>query len=414
MRNLLEIIKESIEDGKYVDLPDKMYKPSKYQFQTKSKPKQERSERGPGGKKFTFKYPDAQYAKMLADWEDHNAKAKAKKKEAEDEWKKHVELVKKVDAENFEILIDKMLKLMEDKDRRDDFIKRQVSQILETIKTRKERGYKDDGKPYNEKNLLGSVNSFRKAIALDNDSHIKGNDVYGLDSFEEDIYINLYRWGSLYQIDVPNFSRKRDFKSDLFTSTVHELMDEWREGEMRSISDERYSKQYEKFKAQLEKDKAKVAKFRAAWGKTEQHKKLLQIADMIEDDVEKIEKIIDRTYTRYDELNGKDKAFRKAQDEVRDRADKEIEKVFKETKHAVTCYGKSLMDILVAIKLAGKDDPEIEVIDKGTSSWMSGMRHSCKFKVTDSDGNEYTTGKYEDRGFDSFERTAGDGFGPWD
>ena len=135
---------------------------------------------------------------------------------------------------------------------------------------------------------------------------------------------------------------------------------------------------------------------------------------MIEDDVEKIEKIIDRSYTRFDELNGKNKAFRKASEEVKDVVDEYIEKAFGNTKHAVSCYGKSLLDILVAIKLAGKDDPKIEIIETATSSWLSGMRHSCKFKVTDSDGNEYVTGKYEDRGFDSFERTPGDGFGPWD
>lgn len=413
MRNLLEIIKESIEDGKYVDLPDEMYKPSKYQFQSMPKPKQEQkgNSRRPG-----FRYPDSKYAEMLQRWEESNSRLKAKKKEADEAWKKHVELVKKVDAENFEILIDKMLKLMENKDRRDDFIKHQVSSILEEIKNRAERGYKDNKKPYAEKRLFGAVNSFRKALELENDSRIKGSSWQGLDSFEENIYMNLYTWGSLYQIDVPKFSRKKDFKSDLFSDTVSDLMDEWRENRStpKSASDEAYSKQYKKFSEQIAKDKTKVAKFRAAWAKTDQYKNLVKIADMIEDDVEKIEKIVDRTYTRFDELNGKDKAFRKAQEEVKDTVDKWLDKEFNNTKHAVSCYGKSLMDILVAIKLAGKDDPEIEVIDKGTSSWMSGMRHSCKFKVTDSDGNEYVTGKYEDRGFDSFERTAGDGFGPWD
>lgn len=412
MRNLLEVINESIEDGKYVDLPEEMYKPSKYQFQSTPKPKQEQTVRGPRGQKHTWKYDDKAYGEMLKRWEESNSITKAKKKEADDAWKKHVELVKKVDAENFEILIDKMVKLMDDKSRRDDFIKTQVSQILESIK---KSGANDNKREWREKYLLENVNSFRKSLELDNDSKIPGNS-WRADSYEEDIYKNLYKWGSLYQIEVPKFSKKRDFKHNLFSETVDDLMDEWSQNRstLRSASDEAYSKQYKKFSEQIAKDKTKVAKFRAAWAKTDQYKKLVQIADMIEDDVEKIEKIIERTYTRFAELNGKNKAFRKAQEEVKDTVDKWLDKEFDNTKHAVSCYGKSLIDILVAIKLAGKDDPEIEVIDKGTSSWMSGMRHSCKFKVTDSDGNEYVTGKYEDRGFDSFERTPGDGFGPWD
>ena len=45
MKNLTTFIYESIEDGKYVDLPEEMYKPSKYEFQTMPKPKQERTMR---------------------------------------------------------------------------------------------------------------------------------------------------------------------------------------------------------------------------------------------------------------------------------------------------------------------------------------------------------------------------------
>lgn len=411
MKNLITFIYESIEDGKYVDLPEEMYKPSKYEFQTMSKPKQERTMRYPGGKYQTYKYDDNVYANMLKQWEESNAKVKAKKKVAEEAWKKHVELVKKIDAENFEILIDKMLKLMDDKTRRDDFIKTQVSQILESIK---KNGSNDKKRDWREKALLEKVNSFRKSLELDNDSQIPGNS-WNTDSYEEDIYVNLYKWGSLYQIEVPKFSNNRDFKHNLFSETVDDLMSHWRETvQTKKLADKSYYAQRDKFIKQIEKDKVKVGKFRAAWAKTDQYKKLVKIADMIEEDVEKIEKIIDRSYTRFDELNGKNKAFRKASEEVKGVVDEYIEKAFGNTKHAVSCYGKSLLDILIAIKLAGKDDPKIEIIETATSSWLSGMRHSCKFKVTDSDGNEYVTGKYEDRGFDSFERTPGDGFGPWD
>ena len=411
MKNLITFIYESIEDGKYVDLPEEMYKPSKYEFQTMPKPKQERTMRSPGGKYQTYKYDDNVYANMLKQWEESNAKVKAKKKVAEEAWKKHVELVKKIDAENFEILIDKMLKLMDDKTRRDDFIKTQVSQILESMK---KNGSNDNKRDWREKALLEKVNSFRKSLELDNDSQIPGNS-WRADSYEEDIYVNLYKWGSLYQIEVPKFSNNRDFKHNLFSETVDDLMSHWRDTvPTKKLADKSYYAQRDKFIKQIEKDKVKVAKFRAAWAKTDQYKKLVKIADMIEDDVEKIEKIIDRSYTRFDELNGKNKAYRKASEEVKGVVDEYIEKAFGNTKHAVSCYGKSLLDILIAIKLAGKDDPKIEIIEPATSSWLSGMRHSCKFKVTDSDGNEYVTGRYEDRGFDSFERTPGDGFGPWD
>ena len=283
--------------------------------------------------------------------------------------------------------------------------------ILESMK---KNGSNDKKRDWREKALLEKVNSFRKSLELDNDSQIPGNS-WRADSYEEDIYVNLYKWGSLYQIEVPKFSNNRDFKHNLFSETVDDLMSHWRETvPTKKLADKSYNAQRDKFIKQIEKDKVKVGKFRAAWAKTDQYKKLVKIADMIEDDVEKIEKIIDRSYTRFDELNGKNKAYRKASEEVKGVVDEYIEKAFGNTKHAVSCYGKSLLDILIAIKLAGKDDPKIEIIETATSSWLSGMRHSCKFKVTDSDGNEYVTGRYEDRGFDSFERTPGDGFGPWD
>ena len=61
MKNLTTFIYESIEDGKYVDLPEEMYKPSKYEFQIMPKPKQERTMRYPGGKYQTYKYDDNVY-----------------------------------------------------------------------------------------------------------------------------------------------------------------------------------------------------------------------------------------------------------------------------------------------------------------------------------------------------------------
>ena len=412
MRSVLEYINESIEDGKYLDLPTKMYKPM-FGPGTNPKPKQERRMPGPRGSKSTYRYSDEEYASMLKRWEESNAKQKAIKKNAEEQWKKHIELNRKIDEENFEILVNKMYDLIENKGRRENFIKTSVNQIIERIKNTapdmlKERSFK-------EMQLIRAVNSLRKSIQLDNESTIRGSG-FSLDSYEENIYDALYHWGSVYGIELPRWSSEREAKNSLFSVTVSTLMDEYMQSGKApaKMSDEKYSEKYKKFADQVAKDKTKVAKFRAAWAKTEQYKKLLKIADMIEDDVETIEKTVDRAYTRFDELNGKNKAYAKAKAEVVDIAKDEIEKVFKNTSHAVSCWGKSLIDILVMIKLSGQDDPEIEVIDSKTSGWMSGMRHSCKFKVTDSEGNEYVTGRYEDRGFDSFERSNGDGFGAWD
>lgn len=412
-RSLKDFIKESIEDGKYLDLPTQMYKPTFGPGMPKPKQSYSRRYRENGKTKTsTGTYSDSVYANMLKRWEESNAQQKAKNKEAEDAWKKHIELIKKIDAENFEILINKMFDLLENKERRENFIKTMVAQIIEDIKNTQNRGGDNSKKVWREKNMISNLNSLRNSIQLDNDSTIKGS--WTFDAYEEDIYDNLYRWGSIYGIQLPQFSREKEAKNSLFAKTAHQLMDEFVETSGRRLSDEAYSKKYNQFIKQVEKDKQKIAKFRAAWSKTEQYKKLLKIVDMIEDDVETVEKTVDRAYTRFDELNGKNKAYRKAQNEVKDRANEYLEKVFKNTMHAVSCYGKSLIDILTMIKLSGQDDPEIEIIDQNTSSWMSGMRHSCKFKVVDSEGNEYVTGKYEDRGFDSFERTPGDGFSAWD
>lgn len=409
MRTLLELINESIEDGKYLDLPTEMYKPYNYSMPN-PKPRQEGMYSVGRGKKEKFRISDEQYAKRLAEWEERNEKRKVETKKQNDEWKRYVDSVKKVNEENFDILIDKMLRLIDNKERRDGFIKNMVGRIIEGIKNNPQpEGRKD----FYESRLIRALNSFRKSIALDNDSKIKGSSDW-IDSYEENIYDNLYFWGSQYQIELPKFSKLPEAKHNLFTKTAGRLMDEFVGSSGRSLSDKAYSKKYAQFKAQVEKDKTKITKFRTAWSKTDQYKNLIKIADMIEDDVETIEKTCDRAYTRFDELNGKNKKYEEARKAVLDTVDEYIDKEFGNKKHAVRCWGKSLVDILVMIKLAGKEDPEIEIIDKNTSGWISGMIHSCKFKVTDEDGNEYVTGKYEDQGFDSYGDGGADGFGAWD
>lgn len=378
MKSLRQFIQESLEDGKYVDLPTT----DLYRVFPATKPNK-KDFRG--------------YEKSYQDALD---KYKAAKKDHDNAWKEHINLVKKVDDENMEILIDKIMKFLNDKAHHEDFIKAEIAKTLESIKNSNRK----DGKSYAEEELVNSVNRVKRAL-LAEETQV-GFD--WVDTMEEDIYKAVSYIARKYGIDTPKFS---DIHKGMIARTADDFKYEYEEEHGSSHRNEKQAeKNWQKFKEQAKKDKETVKKFREQWMKTDQYAKLAKLADMYEDDVEKILKAVDRAYTRFDVLNGKDKEWNNMCEKMIGHANKALKSVFGKYADEVSCYGVSLIDILITVGLNGDENPKIEVVDKGTTSWLAGMKNHCKFKVTDKDGNEYTSGTYEDRGLDG----GADGFGAYD
>ena len=65
--------------------------------------------------------------------------------------------------------------------------------------------------------------------------------------------------------------------------------------------------------------------------------------------------------------------------------------------------------VAIAYLESDKQFPDIEVTNKSTSSWLSGLRHKATFTIKGKNGKDYGSITMEDKGLPN-----GDGFGPWD
>lgn len=404
--SLLNYINESLEDGKYLDIPALDYYDSQFNMMRPKEPKRERKFRGPDKVIHTLKRSEEDYARDMAYYEKCLEVYKVKKKEHDAKIKEYESMKKKLSEENFNILIDKLLKIIGDKKRRQVFIQKSVATIVEQAKNNVNK------KTWKESELMKMVNNVRCALLLDDKTYISEKYNGELAALEKSIYSAVRYIGLNYDVELPNFDKMAE--SPLFAEELYSRVDSDTNHGKVPRSDNGYDKYIDKKKAEVAKDKEKVKKLREKWSKTQQYENLVKIANMFEDDVEQAIKSSKRAYTRFDELNGKNKKMVELRDKLGKVAYEYLEDYFGDSMKAVTCYGVSLVDILISLEGKGDEDYKVEIIEKNTSSWLSGMRKSCRFKVTASDGEVYTTGKYEDRGFDSYGDSNIDGFSPWD
>lgn len=385
MKSLVEYFLESREDGKYLDLPPYMSEPWIYPGMSKEKKEQQKSE-----------------------------------------YKAYKESIKKIDEENFEILIDKFLKFIESREGKNNFLlnsqNSKFNVYLNKEKGEEYRDFFDDIEKYvamirivlesDRINVgeLGEKTRKEEVASYDKDR----NKLLRLWDNERQFSLSLYNLlaflAQAYNIDIPSF--KNEF-SELFTPSSSERLDHMRERSGgRNWSDKTYYKKSDKAYAEFEKDTEKVKKARLKFKDTETYKNIMKILDVVEDDL----KAADENYTKFEERFKNERAASKRNKEiadaiveVTDRVNEIIKKEFCNPDEVSFYVNKLYTAVAAAYLDSDKEFPDIEVSNKSTGSWLAGMRHKATFTVKGKNGKDYGSITMEDRGLGN-----ADGFGPWD
>jgi hypothetical protein len=221
MKSLKQVIYESREDGKYVELPKKQYKPEH----------------------LSAKYQGADYVKK-----------------AKESWKEYQKSVIDINTENFDILIDKLLDAVKSNQGQENFIRNKENSNFAGYYYDKETGKKDffDNVEWAARlcravletddirmDKILKTRQAPKRNSWDNDQTI----FYGGYNWSQSIYKGLCMIAQVYNVDIPKFDE--DF-NPFKTLSVDERMDEWIQKKFTKTSDEQWAKR----KAKEEKRKA--------------------------------------------------------------------------------------------------------------------------------------------------------------
>ena len=386
MKKLLEYFLESKEDGKYLDLPKKMYKPVFVPHQSK----------------------------------DYKAKAKQ-------DWKEYQASVIKINTENFEILIDKLKKAIQSKQGHNNFILNAENCKFTSFYGKDENGNKDffDEVEYATKTARVALESDNleinflrtrqkeKTNSWDKDTMMYWTTPQG---FTLSIYKMLSIIAQAYNVDIPKFDTELNLLS---MASVDARLDDWSQNtpHYKPISDEKWSKQRQKFKEEYAKDAKKVKKAREAFAKSDLCKDIINILDIVEDDLKAADEKYKNYAQEYKEKIQKDQAAKELADaieEIKDKVNAALEKEF----HSLgsISWGVDKLYTLAgqAYLESDKKDPEIKVISSNTGSWLSGMHKTVEFEIIGANEKSYGKIKLQDKGLDDDNGHPVNGFGPWD
>ena len=386
MKSLLNYFLESKEDGKYLDLPKKMYKPVFGPYQPK----------------------------------DYKAKAKQ-------DWKEYQASVIKINTENFEILIDKLKKAIQSKQGHNNFILNAENCKFTSFYGKDENGNKDffDEVEYAAKTARVALESDNleinflrtrqkeKVNSWDKDTMMYWTTPQG---FTLSIYKMLSIIAQAYNVDIPKFDTELNLLS---MASVDARLDDWAQitPHYKPISDEKWSKQRQKFKEEYAKDAKKVKKAREAFAKSDLCKDIINILDIVEDDLKAADEKYKKYEVEYKEKLQKDKEAKElaeAIEKIKDDVQKVLEKEFYSL--GSISWGVDKLYTLAgqAYLESDKKDPEIKVISSNTGSWLSGMHKTVEFEIIGANEKSYGKVKLQDKGLDDDNGRPVDGFGPWD
>lgn len=386
MKRLINFLFESKEDGKYLDLPKKMYKPVFVPHQSK----------------------------------DYKAKAKQ-------DWKEYQASVIKINTENFEILIDKLKKAIQSKQGHNNFILNAENCKFTSFYNKDENNNKDffDEVEYAAKTARVALESDNleinflrtrqkeKVNSWDKDTMMYWTTPQG---FTLSIYKMLSIIAQAYNVDIPKFDSELNLLS---IASVDARLDDWSQNtpHYKPISDEKWSKQRQKFKEEYAKDAKKVKKAREAFAKSDLCKDIINILDIVEDDLKAADEKYKNYAQEYKEKIQKDQAAKELADaieEIKDKVNSVLEKEF----HSLgsISWGVDKLYTLVgqAYLESDKKDPEIKVISSNTGSWLSGMHKTVEFEIIGANEKSYGKVKLQDKGLDDDNGRPVNGFGPWD
>ena len=389
MKTLLEYFLESKEDGKYLDLPDKMSKP--------------------------FFHPG--YPK--------NEKEAMKKR-----WKEYQESVIKINTENLEILIDKLKNAMSSKKGHNNFILNAQTCKFDNFYGKDENGNKDffdnvelavkKARIALETDDINAANFTKTRQPEKRNSWDKDVTLFWWDSkgFTFSIYQALCVIAQAYNIDIPKFN---DDLNLLKTDTVQEKYEKIWYGRPHSGNDATREKQsekaYDKAKKEYEIDAKKVKKMREAFRKSDLFKEINAILDIVEDDLQAADQNYKTWARTIEEKIKKDEEAKKLAEAI----EKVKETVQSALKKSFGGYARISWGVENLYKLAAKayleseeKQPEIKQLSRDTGSWLSGMHTTCEFEIIGANGTSYGKVKLQDKGLDGDDGRPIDGFGAWD
>lgn len=388
MKSLLNYFLESKEDGKYLDLPQSMNKP--------------------------FMYPGI---------------SKAEKDNAKKKWKEYQDSVIKINAENFDILIDKLKKGIESKQGHNNFILNAQTCKFDNFYGKSENGDKDffDDVEYAAKKArialeTDDINAatFLKTRQNKTNSYDKDQTLFWWNSkgYTFSIYQALCVIAQAYNIDVPKFNENFNiWKTDsidskydyMWNNTSHSRNDEARQKQSHRT--------WDKAEKEYEKDSVKIKKAREAFKKSGLFKEINAILDKVEDDLQAADqnyktwtKTIEAKIKKDEEAKRVAGAIEKVKDTVKDALDKSF------GSHTRISWGLDNLYKLAAKAYLESDEkqPEIKELSNHTGGWLSGMHTTCEFEIIGANGTSYGKVKLQDKGLDGDDGKPVDGFGAWD
>ena len=388
MKSLITYFLESREDGKYLDLPKSINKP--------------------------FMYPGI---------------SKAEKDNAKKIWKEYQDSVIKINAENFDILIDKLKKGIESKQGHNNF-------ILNAQTCKFDNSYGKD--QYGDKDFFDDVeHAAKKArIALETDdinaatfiktrqkktnSYDKDQTLFWWNSkgYTFSIYQALCVIAQAYNIDIPKFNDKFNiWKTDSIDSKYDQMWNSIGHSRNDEAREKQSHRTWDKAEKEYEKDSVKIKKAREVFKKSGLFKEINAILDKVEDDLQAADqnyktwaKTIEAKIKKDEEAKKVAEAIEKIKETVQNALDKSF------GSHARISWGIDNLYKLAAKAYLESDEkqPEIKELSNHTGGWLSGMHTTCEFEIIGANGTSYGKIKLQDKGLDGDDGKPVDGFTPWD
>ena len=363
MKSLITYFLESREDGKYLDLPKSINKP--------------------------FMYPGI---------------SKTEKENAKKIWKEYQDSVIKINAENFDILIDKLKKGIESKQGHNNFILNAQTCKFDNFYGKDENGDKDffDDVEHAAKKArialeTDDINAatFIKTRQKKTNSYDKDQTLFWWNSkgYTFSIYQALCVITQAYNIDIPKFNEKFNiWKTDSIDSKYDYMWNSTSHSRNDAAREKQSHRTWDKAEKEYEKDSVKIKKAREAFKKSGLFKEINAILDKDEE----AKKVAD--------------AIEKVKDAVQDALDKSF------GSHARISWGIDNLYKLAAKAYLESDEkqPEIKELSNHTGGWLSGMHTTCEFEIIGANGTSYGKIKLQDKGLDGDDGKPVDGFGAYD
>jgi spore coat polysaccharide biosynthesis protein SpsF (cytidylyltransferase family) len=234
-------------------------------------------------------------------------------------------------------------------------------------------------------------------------------------SFKESKFLmNLY-WclgviAQAYNVEFPKF----DSRADLMTAKSYaEFQDEWYSGP-RGARRKMTDATADKLRAKYEKGLDIAKKAREAFKKTKVYNDITDVLDLVERDV----KSADNNYIMWNvelemqaKRNEEAQKLKEAMDVVSDAVK---DAIYKEYDSTVPRGAIGLQKLAAAAYMETGEMPNIIVKDSHTTSWLAGMHHKVVWEVVGKNGTSYGTIETEDNGLDGDDGRPAPGFGPYD